>query len=163
MERSVEAGDLRKLRQSLEQRTYWRQVVRLMQRRERYVFLERADHGRIEAHRLRVLESAVNDAMSDTDEPMLGELVAEKTDEMFERAIMTELDAVAPCLLGDDRAAAVLGDEARRRVQTFRLPARDERHAIRLLRKQRELEARRARVQDGDRIGHVIFPLRDRL
>src|SRR5437762_7620428 len=151
MERGVEAGDLRKLRQSLEQRTYRRQVVRLMQRSERYVFLERADHGHIDAHGLRVFEAAMDDAMSDTDEPMLGELVAEKIDEMFERAVMTELDAAAPGLLGDDRAAAVLGDETRRRVQTFRLPARDERHAVRLLRKQRELEARRARIQDGDR------------
>jgi len=52
------------------------------------------------------------------------------------RAVMTELDAAAPGLLGDDRAAAVLGDETRRRVQTFRLPARDERHAARFLRKQ---------------------------
>src|SRR5947207_5822087 len=77
MERGVEAGDLRKLWQSLEQRAYRRQVVRLMQRRERYVFFERAEHGRAEAHGLRVLESTVDDAMSDTDEPMLGELVAE--------------------------------------------------------------------------------------
>ena len=43
MERGVEAGDLRQLRRALEQRPDRRQVVRLVQRRERHVFLERRD------------------------------------------------------------------------------------------------------------------------
>ena len=155
VERGVEAGHLRQLRQPLEQHPDRRQVVRLVQRRERDVLFERREHRRIDAHRLGVLEAAVHDPMTDADEPVLGEPLTQERDEVIERAVMTERDALAPRLLVDGRAAAVLGNEARRRVQPLGLPARDEREALRAVGEQRELEARRARVQYGDRIGHV--------
>ena len=68
VERGIEAGDLRQLRRALEQAPDRREVVRLMQRRERNQLLERRHHVRIDAHRLREVEPAVHDAMSDADQ-----------------------------------------------------------------------------------------------
>ena len=65
MERGVEAGDLRQLRQAREQEADRREVVRLVQRRERHVFLQRVDDRGVDARRLRVLEPAVHDPMAD--------------------------------------------------------------------------------------------------
>ncbi len=126
VKRRVEAGDLRQFRRAREQRPDRRQVVRLVQRRKRDVLFERGQDRRIDADGLRVLDSAVHHAVADAGQAVLGERRAHSRDQMVERAVVTELDSFAPGLLREDLSRAVLGDEARRRVQPLGLPARDQ-------------------------------------
>ena len=65
MERRVETGDLRQLRTSSEKQSDRRQIVRLMQRRQRDVALQARQNLRVDQHRLAVFRAAVNDAMAD--------------------------------------------------------------------------------------------------
>ncbi len=80
MEGGVEAGHLRQLRLPLDQRADRRQVVRLVQRRQRNVLLQRLKHARIDAHRRRILGAAVHDAVTDADEPVLAVPRAQECD-----------------------------------------------------------------------------------
>ena len=68
MEGRVEACHLRQLRQPLQQEPDGRQVVRLVQRRERHELLERVEHCGVRAHRPRVFHAAVHHPMSDAGE-----------------------------------------------------------------------------------------------
>ena len=158
MERSVEARDLRQLRQAFEQCLYRRQIIGLMQRGEWNVLFQRGHHRRIDANGLRVLETPVHDAMADTDEAITRQVLAQERDQVIERTGMAERDAFSPRLFVDHRARMVFGDEARRRVQALGLSPRNHDSTIGAFREQRKLEARRARVQNGNCIGHVSAP-----
>jgi hypothetical protein len=79
-----------KLRRALEQHADRRQVVRLVQRRQRNVLLERRDDRRVQQHRRCVFETAVNDAMADADQPMVGEPGPDERDQVIERAAVAE-------------------------------------------------------------------------
>jgi len=63
MERGVEAGDLWQLRRPYEQVANRREIVRLMQRRERDECLEPGEHGLVDAHRQGVVETPVENSM----------------------------------------------------------------------------------------------------
>ncbi len=87
------------VRGTLQKRPDRREVVRLVQRRQRNELLQRRDHGCVDANGLAELESAVDDAMADGDEAMLGELRAQERDEMVERAVVSQLGAFTPRFL----------------------------------------------------------------
>ncbi len=94
-------------------------------------------------------------AMADGRQTMLGEVRAQHGDEVVERAFVAERGAFAPRLLVDHACrraslATNFGDVN----SAFGLPARDERRAALAAREQRELEARRACVEDRDGVGH---------
>ncbi len=72
MERRVEARDLRQLRRAGKERLDRRQVVRLVQRRERNVFFEPRNHRGVETDRLDEFQSAVHDAVPDRDKRVVG-------------------------------------------------------------------------------------------
>ena len=64
--------------------------------------------------------------MAHADQAMQDELRPQERHQIVERAVVTERDALAPCLFADARSRAVLGGESGRRVQTFCLPSRDQ-------------------------------------
>lgn len=68
MKRGIEAGDLRQIRPARKHRTYRRQIVGLVQRRERNVTLEMREHLRVDQDRSIVFGTAVNNAVADRDE-----------------------------------------------------------------------------------------------
>ena len=152
MEGGVEACHLRQLRQPLQQEADGRQVVRLVQRRKRDVFLECGQNGAVEHDRLRVFEAAVHHAMTDTDESMVGEFRPDESDQMIERAFVAKLRALVPLPFPKHTSVDAFCGEARRRVQPLSLSARDKIQSIALRCVQRELEARRSGVEDGDRV-----------
>src|SRR5436305_5651946 len=76
-------------------------------------------------------------------------------EQIMDSAVVPEPRAFKPLLLGDCRPIAVTGDEPRLREQTLQLPA-DQRFGRLAIEKYRELEARRAGVQNEDSIGHGI-------
>ncbi len=142
VERGIEARDLRQVRRAGEQRPDRREVVRLVQRRERDVLLECGEHRRVDAGGLGVLETPVHDAMADGYQSVVGEPLAQERHEVVERAVVAELRAFAPSAFGEQLAVRVLRDEPRGRVETFGLPARDESEVAVSCGEQRELEAR---------------------
>ena len=73
-----------------------RQVVRLVQRRERNVFFEGREDLRVHADGTRVFASTVHDAVADADQPVFGIFRTQERDQVFERAVVAELDPVAP-------------------------------------------------------------------
>jgi len=154
VERRIEARDLRQVGHPREQRLDRREIVRLVQRRERHVLLQCRDATRVDAHRFHVLAAAMHDAVPDRHQPMMRNAPAQKPDKVFERAVVAERFAGRPLLLVEHVAVAILRDEARRRVDAFGLPSRDENGVLALVGEERELDARRACVQDGDRVGH---------
>ena len=72
VERSVEAGHLRQLRQTFEQQADRREIVRLVQRRQRNEFLERLQHLRVDSYGPAELEPAMHDAVAYANQSRTG-------------------------------------------------------------------------------------------
>jgi hypothetical protein len=64
VKRGIEAGDLRKAWKIFQERADRRQVVRLMQRRQRCITLQPAHHVMVDQHRPVVVGTAVDHPMS---------------------------------------------------------------------------------------------------
>ena len=79
--------------------------------------------------------------MPDADETMRGEPLAHEPHQVIECPGVAERDAVAPRLLGDYAAVAVLRHEPRRGEQRLGLSARDEFEPARAFGEERELDS----------------------
>src|SRR5208282_3671479 len=159
VECGVEASDLRQLGHASQEGPDRRQVVGLMQRSERNVFLQRREHRRVDANRSAVLESAMDVPMSDSRQGLFAEFRALEGNQMIERAVVAKLNAIAPGLLAQGLPVPILGDETRRGIKAFRLPARSQFETVATRSKERELQAGGARIENSDCIGHVTPPL----
>ena len=137
----VEACNLRHVRQAFEQRPDRREIVRLMQWRQRNEFFELGHHRRIDQHRRTVGDTSVHHAVADCREVMLRKIPAQEQDQVIERAFVAELRAVTPRTLGNNGVGGVLRDEARRREQSFGLAPRQQSQIAIDQCKQRELDA----------------------
>ena len=142
MERGIEAGHLRQVGPAPEEHPDRREIVRLMQRRERHELLElRHDRG-VHPHRRRVLGAAVDDPMADRRETVSGAVRRlQPVEDVRERAIVSHLRARFPALLACRFPGGVLRDETGRGVDALDLPAGDQRKFRAALGKQRELDA----------------------
>jgi hypothetical protein len=65
----------------------------------------------------------VDDAMTDADQPVADEPLAQEHREVFDRALVAELRSLAPQALSQGVARGVPGHEVRRRVKTLDLTA----------------------------------------
>src|SRR5205085_9488895 len=99
-----ETCHLGQLRAALEQEPDGRQVVWLVQRRERNEFRKVLQHRVVDAHRRGVVLPAVNDAVSDAREWRIAELGTQVFDDVLERAIVAELPAIVPGAAGEGSA-----------------------------------------------------------
>ena len=157
MERRVEARDLRELWRALEQRSDRGQIVRLVQRRQRDELLQRLQHTGIHADRRGVLQPAVNDPVTDPDQTVADELLAEEAPQMLHRLVVAEFHAFAPRPLGHCPARHIPGHELRRRGEALDLAAHVQGEVVVTHEEQRELDTRRAGIDDGDRVGHGVL------
>ena len=123
MKRSIEAGDLRNLRRALHHCTDRGEVVRLMQRRERDKTIERRKQRLIHSHRLRVLHSAMDDAVPDADELRTTRTLAQECEQMPQRSLVAELGTCGPVSRADFDALGVPRDEMRLAEQRLDLSA----------------------------------------
>src|SRR5215211_1536395 len=96
----------------------------------------------------------MHNPVTHTDEPVLAEPLAEERDEIVECAGVSQRDTLTPRLFIQSRASSILSNKLGTCVQPLGLAARSECDALRAFGEQRELEARRARVQYGDCVGH---------
>src|SRR6266478_5306479 len=90
MERRVEARDLREFWRALEQQGDGRQVVRLVQGRERDEALERLERLGQDPHGSGVCQTPVHDPVAYADQPVVRELVLQEVSEILHRIIVTE-------------------------------------------------------------------------
>ena len=128
-----------------------REIVRLVQRRQRHQLGERGHDVGIDPHRRGEFSAAVDDAMAEGQHRPAAQQLAAELQDLGRGAAMIEL-ARAPASLGDDRrpsasATASVGGDA----DVLDLPAKQQRAvAARLV--ERELDARRAGIEDGDAV-----------
>ena len=153
MERRVEARDLRQRRRPREQRTDRREVVRLVQWRERHQLFELREDRGVDPHRLREGGAAMHDTMAYRTQHVRGERIAQVADQELHRAVVAE--RVIPRALGQRRPGRVPRQEPGPGREALELPALHERRLARPQREERELEARRAGVEDEDGVGHA--------
>ena len=121
VERRVEAGHLRNLGSALEQGGDRREVVKLVQRRQRDELLQRFEDTHVRADRRGKLEAAVDDPVADPDELVVAELLAEELPEVLHRVFVGESHTRAPRPLSHDAAGGIPGHEPRCRRHGFDL------------------------------------------
>jgi hypothetical protein len=156
VEGGVEAGDLRQIRLYLLHGTDRRQVVRLVQRRQRDEVLESPHRFRRHQQRCRVIGSAMHDAVTDTGQHAALEARAQQSGDPLQGLRMAGDLALVPLFVGDPLAGAILDLEARRGAQPLDLANRGGAHLpSRGERKQRELEARRAGIENQNQLFHL--------
>ena len=158
MERGIEAGDLRDVGRRRGDERDGREIVRLVQRRQRHQRLERGHDARIDPDRRGEFGAAVDDAMAEREHGTAGQELAPELQDLVGGALVIEL-ALGPAALGDGRARGVgcrkMGGES----DILDLSVKQQRAvAARLI--ERELDAGRAGVEDGDAAGHGALPLR---
>ncbi len=147
VEGGVETGDLRQIRLHLLHGTDRRQVVRLMQRRQRDEVLEAAHRFRCHQQGSRVVGAAMHDAVADAGQNTALETRAKQSGDPLQRLRMTAHLALVPLLVGNPLAGAILDLEPRCGSQALDLADRNGVHLTgRADGEQRELEARRAGV-----------------
>ena len=131
----------------------WREIVRLVQRRKRDQ--SRQVIGDVGVDALRHLEArtAVHDPMSDADQSAVGNLGAQPVHEKLGCQFVIRLDAVHPRLLAERVAIGIARRKMSGDADAFDLPFQSKAQIFRRV-IERELDARRARVQNKDQVGH---------
>jgi hypothetical protein len=158
MERRVEARHLGQVGPALEQEPDRRQVVGLVQRGERNELRQVFEHRAVDAHRFGVPEPAVHDAVPDARELQLAELLPHERHDVLQRAIVAELAAFAQVRVETVAPAGSLRRSAAR-CDGLGLAAH---HQPGRRPEQRELDARRAGVENRDRLAHHAATVRCR-
>ena len=99
----VEAGDLRQFGGALQRAADRSQIVRLMKGGQRNEGFQHLQHLRIQANRLCVGQSAVHHPVPDADQPIVRQFRPQITDNMVERPVMSQRNAIGEGLLGFHR------------------------------------------------------------
>ena len=141
MKRGVEARHLRQRRLALEQGSDRRQVVRLVQRRERLEGAQRVERLRVDAQRPVVGRPAVHHPMADADQAVACIVFTQHPEQVFERAFVAEPHTLAPRLFRHDACVGVLGDETRRGEEALDLAAQLQLEIVAARHEERELQA----------------------
>ena len=151
----IEARDLRQRGRAFRDGPDRRQVVGLVQRRQRNERFELGERRGVDENRAREARAAMDDTMPDGHDAMLAEHAASApAEEVVDRALVSELRPGRPFLLRD-HVAGRAGDEARPGRQPLELAPQEEPRRI-LIEEDGELQARRARIQHEQRVGHVV-------
>jgi hypothetical protein len=153
MKTGIEARDLQEVRQACSEGAYWQQVVRLVQRRKRHKALQPGkDCGRY-AHRRGVVGATVDDAMTDRDKAPAAGVRTQPIEQKRNRAFMARRAAIRPRMLVHDGTGRVLRAKARVALKLFEV-AGNKWCEVDAGDENGKLEARRAGVQNQDRIAH---------
>ena len=149
MERRIEARDLGHARQARQHRADRREVVRLVQRRERHVLIEALQHGDVDGGRRHELEAAVHDAMSDAHDACRTEFRLDHREQAIERVRVGHRTRSERRI--DERPAISPRRESGHGANSRHLSAQVA-HGLPVDEPEdAELDARRARVQHQDR------------
>ena len=106
VECGIEAGDLRQRREILRQGFDRSEIMRLMQRRQRYVALQARHDGLIDQHRLGMIRPTMHDAMADRNRVDLKLTQPRAGDRHRGRNIGDRFDRIGPICHGIAGCAA---------------------------------------------------------
>ncbi len=96
MKRRVEARDLRYVGRAMQYCANRREVMRLVQRRQRHEPVKRREHRCVGPHWLRVLHAAVHDPVADPDQLHSIGTPAQELEQVIKRANVSELRSIGP-------------------------------------------------------------------
>ena len=155
VERGIEARDLRQRRVELCEGGDCRKVVRLMERREWDEACQLPDHKAIDSHRPLIEGASVDDAVARSDQLVLRELALEPTQERRECVLVSS--TFREMVVDQRRAGAVLREKMNSLPDPIALafakkvtPGRPD-----IAGEERELDARRAGIEDEDSVAHA--------
>ena len=154
MKRSIEAGDLRKLRLSLQQSADGAEIVRLMQRCKRCEGLKPLERDIVDEKRLAEVRTAMHHTMTDRDR-QASNLCAQELYHLPQgRGHVAHLPR-RPGLVDKDLALRVFGGEARMDADPLHLSFQTALQPIaRADGEQLKLDARAAGINDENGLGH---------
>ena len=155
MERSVEACDLRQPGRHGGDGTDRREIVWLVQRRQRTQRLQLVQHGIIDKRCVSKSSPAMEHAMPDRERLFTAKMRPHPVYEKAEQGLVVRLVPARPGLFCDDPAVRIFGDQVRHRADALDLPIQQQRRFLFVLRGiARELYAGRPRVDDDNRALH---------
>ena len=158
VERGVEARHLRQIGIARGQGADRHQVDGLVQRRQRHQALERREHLVGDPHGLGEPLAAVDDPVSDPGERGPREVPVNPGADRCDRALVVRRLAGLAVTL-DQRCSSGHADvQTRAHPDAFQLAVRLGGEVVRARVVQRELDARRAGVDDEDATGHTAAP-----
>src|SRR5262245_13188892 len=160
MKAGVETGDLRDTGELLGHRINCRQVVRLMERRERYELSQLLEDLWRDQRWAAECCTAVDDTVADPKDPCPTVLGTEPAREAFERGAPIS-DRLVERSIGQTLACAGLCRESWRDADALNLAARFQAPAVRLRPSiDVEFEARRSCVENDGEVFHCSNPIR---
>jgi len=160
MKAGIEAGDLGRVGHAFEDYFDEREVVRLMERRERDELFQIDEDLLIHARGFEVMHSSVHDAMPHSDECHVAPVFAQESGEMFDGPLMPQFDAVIPMLFADDLAVTGFADEMGRSVEPFDLTPKGQVESTVSPSEDRKFEAGGTGIENQNRIRHSNERLR---
>src|SRR5262249_11909072 len=129
------------------------QVVRLVQRRQRHVCLQGRHHPGVDEHRPGKLPPAVDDPVTGRADAVLAELPPAPAEQELDRPRVPEFGTGLPGPLSDGLAGGIAGREVRLGEKLLDLAAEQQLGRL-AVEEDRKLEARRAGIQDKNRVSH---------
>ena len=156
MERGIETGDLRKIGKAAKKRANWRQIVRLVQRRERHEALQVRENFGVDSDRPVVVWAAVDDAMTDRSRYELLRFAQPRARGEECGRNVTNLGRRVR-LIDQTFSVGVFGAQLWARADAVHLPFDQALQSTAPIRKYLEFDARRAGIDDQDRVhgGHA--------
>src|SRR6516225_2240890 len=149
MKCGIEAGNLRQLRATRKQRADRREIVGLVQRRQRNVTFESCQHLLIDEHRPVIVGAAMNDAMADSDQVEILGLAQPSTRRAYS-AWQIRNRLLRVCLVDQRYLVGALGAQARADADAVHLAFDEARETADT--EELEFEARGTGIDNKDRI-----------
>jgi hypothetical protein len=148
MKHGIEAHNLRQVWQSLGGKTDRHQVMGLVQWGKGYESLEFGKHLRGDQCRVREFQPAMHNSMPEGNKPIVMALAAQEFNQVLNCPVVSELSFLRPCVPANLSAQGILGGEAWRRIKSIKLAAEFEVAVVSAFGKNRELDARRAGIEN---------------
>ena len=131
--------------------------MRLVQRRERHERCQSVQHVGVDANRERIARAAVDDAMTDRDEISIPHVRLQPIEEELQGAGMLRRGIFLPRVFADGRTARIFRVKASPAIKLLQVATDTHLESVTVAhQKLGELEARGARIQNEDRVAHII-------
>ena len=159
VKRGIETGDLRQFREARQNRADRREIVGLMQRRQRNIALKLGQHSAVDADWLVVIRAAVDDTMTDRQKIELLRFTQPGSDRLDSGRHVRNRFGLK-CAVDERGSAGTVGTQPRPCPDAVHLPLDQPLKATPFMGVvDLEFHARRAGIDDEDRV-HVTPPVR---
>jgi hypothetical protein len=158
MKGGIEASHLRQFPTARPDRPDRRQIVRLMERGQRYQAREPIENGVIDQRRLGEIGAAMGHAVADSRGQRTAQLLLQPGDGLVQRGRYVCDRARGPSAVDQGLPVLALCQQMRVRADAIDLPLQAPHKSVAANGEQLKLDARAAGVEDQDGLGHRIRP-----